>query len=274
MSTFLGIILGIIAFACLYLGKGLQKYAIVGYQKKATTLGEKGKNIWIWIAGLCLTGSFLFIHWVALKFALISVIAPMEGLGLIILCFFSYFVLKESIDRIKTYGIIFILVGLVLTTIFMPSPEEIPLYFDNTLFIIFLSVVMGIFLLLTLYTKLSNWRAVGVILGSFAGAFMCFQTLTKRISWMPGFEFHTFIMFLFAGATLIMTNIAFIKADAVIVVPSFTSMSITLPTIFAIFLFREPVVPLQWVGIIIIVFGVILLTAFSAGGEPENSKEI
>lgn len=52
MSTFLGIILGIIAFACLYLGKGLQKYAIVGYQKKATTLGEKGKNIWIWIAGL------------------------------------------------------------------------------------------------------------------------------------------------------------------------------------------------------------------------------
>ena len=107
----LGVSLGVIAFACLYLGKGIQKYAIEGYRKEGATRGEKGKNTGVWIVGLALTGSFTFIHLFALLYAPISVIAPIEGLGLIILCIFSYFVLEEPIDRMKSYGIILIIIG-------------------------------------------------------------------------------------------------------------------------------------------------------------------
>lgn len=263
LDIFLGIMLAIIAYASLYLGKGIQKFAVVGYTQKGATRGDKGKNTGIWIVGLILTTSFMVIHLFALKFAPISVIAPIEGLGLIILCVFSYFILKEPIDRMKLYGIALIVVGLILTAVFMPSAETVPVAFDLDLFIIMLSVIMVVFILLGLFSKYNRYKAAGIIFGSFAGAFMCFQTLTKRITWIPNYGYFVFIMFGFAAATLIMTNFGFLKADAVIVVPSFTAISITLPTLLAIFIFNEPVVILQWVGIAIIVAGVVFLTAFS-----------
>ncbi len=265
-----GIILAVIAYACLYVGKGVQKFAIVGYTQDSTTRGEKGKNVGIWIMGLVLTGAFMFIHLFALKYAPISVIAPFEGLGLVILCFFSYFILKEPIDQIKAIGITLIVIGLILTAVFMPDPSSVPIYFDWLLFTIFLIVIMGFFLILGLYSKLNNYIAAGLIFGSFAGAFMCFQTLTKRITWLPQYGYFVFIMFAFSIATLIMTNFAFFKAKAVVVVPSFTAMSITLPTILAIFIFAELVILVQWIGIGIIVIGVILLTAFS---KDSNQKK-
>lgn len=270
----IGILLGGIAFICLYFGKGLQKYAIVGFTKEGATKGEKGKHSGIWMVGLIFTGSFMFIHLFALGLTeSIAVIAPLEGIGLIILCLFSYFVLKEPIDRMKSLGIGLILVGLVLTSVFMPSPEDRPDFYDQTLFIIFLCVIMGIFLILGLISKLNKYHAAGIIFGTFAGAFMCFQTLTKRITWISEYGFYFFIMLLFAGATLLMTNFAFLKADAVIVVPSFTAMSIMLPTILAIFLFNEPVIFLQWVGICIIVVGIVFLTAFSKEEPPPTKTQ-
>ncbi len=264
LDILLGIFLAIVAYACLYLGKGIQKYALVGYTKKGAIRKEKTKNTGIWIGGLILTTSFMFIHLFALKFAPISVIAPFEGLGLIILCFFSYFVLKEPIDLKKGTGILLIVMGLIMTAIFMPSPETIPLAFDWVLFLILLCTIMGCFTLLGLYSKTHHYTAAGVIFGAFGGAFMCFQTLTKRITWIPNYGYFVAFMFGFAIATLIMTNFGFLKAKAVVVVPSFTAMSISLPTVLAIFIFDEPVILLQWVGIAIIILGVIFLTAFSS----------
>ncbi|MHA1649090.1 MAG: DMT family transporter [Candidatus Helarchaeota archaeon] len=262
-DIFLGILLAIIAYACLYLGKGLQKYAIVGFVGKETTRSEKGKNMGIWIIGLILTGAFMFIHLFSLKFAPISVIAPIEGLGLIILCIFSYFILKEPLNRIKSTGIILIVIGLIFTAAFMPDPSTIPTAFDWTLFLIFLGSIMGFFIILGLFSRYYQYKAAGVVFGSFAGAFMCFQTLTKRITWIEGYQWVVFVMFGFAIATLLMTNFGFLKAEAVVVVPSFTAMSIMLPTIIAIFIFNEPVLLLQWLGIVIIVIGVVFLTSSS-----------
>ncbi|MHA1279127.1 MAG: DMT family transporter [Candidatus Helarchaeota archaeon] len=273
-DVFLGILLAIIAYASLYLGKGIQKFAIEGYTQEGLTRGEKGKNMGIWILGLVLTGAFMFIHLFALKFAAISIVAPIEGLGLLILCFFSYFILKEPINLIKTIGIALIIVGLILISIFMPDPEAIPKDFDATLFLIFLATILGFFLILGLYSKQHNYKAAGAIFGSFAGVFMCFQTITKRITWIEGYSWVVFIMFGFAAATLLVTNFGFLKADAVVVVPFFSAVSIMLPTIIAIFIFGESTVPIQWIGIIIIVFGVIFLTAFSPGTNKDPLTKI
>ncbi|NVM55306.1 MAG: hypothetical protein HWN66_16485 [Candidatus Helarchaeota archaeon] len=273
----LGILLAVIAYACLYIGKGIQKYAIVGFTADGATKGEKEKHTGVWAGGLALTGSFMAIHLFALDFAPISVIAPFEGLGLLILCFFSYFILKEPIDRVKSYGISLIVAGLILTAIFMPGPEAKPnfeyWYAQGWIFfLISLCVIMGFFTIIGLYSKFNNYRAAGIIFGSFAGAFMCFQTLTKRITWIPEYGYFLFIMFGFAAATLIMTNFGFLKADAVVVVPSFTAMSILLPTVIAIFTFNEQVKILQWIGIAIIVVGIFLLTAFSPEGATEKTE--
>ena len=84
----MGLVLGIIAYLSQYLGKGIQKFAIEGYKHRGKYAG-KGKNTGIWIFGTLLTAIYMFIQWIALIFAPINLIAPIEGLGLIVLVFFS-----------------------------------------------------------------------------------------------------------------------------------------------------------------------------------------
>ena len=93
-----GFIIGLLAYTMLFLGKGIQKYAIEGY--KGDKVKVKSKNTGWWIFGTALTTLNMFLHWIALLFAPINIIAPLEGLGLVVLIIFSYFVLKEKISKI------------------------------------------------------------------------------------------------------------------------------------------------------------------------------
>lgn len=85
----MGLIIGIIAYIAVYVGKGIQKYAIEGLKVDKTV---KSKHSGIWIVGTILTSSYFFLQWIALLFAPINIIAPLEGIGLITLLFFSYYV--------------------------------------------------------------------------------------------------------------------------------------------------------------------------------------
>jgi len=118
----LGLIIGIIAYICLYLGKGIQKYAIEGFRNDKS---QKGKNKRIWIFGFALTTSYMFIQWIALLYAPLNIIIPLGGIGLVVLILFSYFVLKEDISHIQIIGIALIITGTLLATIFNDSSGEL-----------------------------------------------------------------------------------------------------------------------------------------------------
>ena len=95
---------------------------------------------------------------------------------------------------------------------------------------------------------------------------MAFQTVTKRITAIPNTTLSiifTFVTFLFAIITLLTTQYAFAKAKANLVVPSFTSASILLAIITSSISLSEIIIEIQLVGFVLIVFGVVLLTAFS-----------
>ena len=91
----IGFFIGIIAYTLLYLGKGFQKYGIEILKEEKSL-----KNSIIWIFGTILTSLYMFIQWLALLYAPINIIAPLDAFGLIILMLFSYFVLKEGVKRI------------------------------------------------------------------------------------------------------------------------------------------------------------------------------
>ena len=142
-TQIIGILIGFLAYILLYLGKGIQKYAIEGFKDKSETdesrSGKTTKNTAVWIGGTILTASFMIIQWLPLSGIFDNVspnrIAPLEGFGLIVLLIFSYYVLKEEITKIQVIGSGVIIVGLILINIPTPTTSGVVNYvkekFDN-----------------------------------------------------------------------------------------------------------------------------------------------
>jgi uncharacterized membrane protein len=257
----LGFLIGLIAYITLYLGKGIQKYAIEGLKidKKV-----KSKNSGIWLVGTILTALYTLIQLVALWLAPINVVAPLEAAGLIILIVFSYFVLKEEINKNEIIGIGLIVFGIIVINIFIQQPSTPTLsQFDLTLFILISIIVLAVEGGMILISKYNKYKAAGFIIGSMAGSFMAIQTVAKRVSDIPElFIAFTVIFSICAGMTLLVTQFAFTKSQANRVLPCFTSVSIILSIILGFLTLGETVVLIQIIGIVIILLGVVFLTAF------------
>ena len=271
IKIIIGLSIGFIAYTLLYLGKGIQKYAIERFKDQGK-VKVKNKNTGIWIFGTILTSVYMFIQWAALFFAPINLIAPIEALGLIVLAFFSYFILKEEISKLQIIGIALIILGTVLITSFNINASNIEFNdFRIDLFLIYSLTIMIIELIAILISKLNELEILGLILGITAGTFMAFQTVTKRITVIPNATLSlvfTFITFLLAILTLLLTQYAFKKAKANIVVPCSTSVSIIIAVLISSISLNEIIVVFQIVGVIIIVLGIITLTAFTS--EPKS----
>jgi len=266
-----GLIIGIIAYIMLYLGKGIQKYAIEGLKIDKSI---KSKHSGIWILGLILTSTYMFIQWIALLFAPINIVAPLGGIGLIVLLLFSYYILHEEIYNIQIVGVILIIIGTTLVTIFNPNKGEInaedltlPLLIAFSLPIIIIEIIFIII------SKLKDHFAAGLILGITAGTFNAFQTVSKRITAVHDpliTLIFTFVTFLTALLTLLITQYAFTKSKANIVVPCYTSTSISLAVILSLIVLNEEIVLFQVFGIIIVIFGVIFVSVFNREVKRED----
>ncbi|MHA2307983.1 MAG: hypothetical protein ACXABJ_01775, partial [Candidatus Heimdallarchaeaceae archaeon] len=256
-------------------GKGIQKYAIEGFKTDRTV---KSKHSGIWIFGTVLTSLFVFIQWIPLAVfhTPMNLIAPLEGIGLVSLLLFSFFVLKESISKTEILSIVLILVGTVLINIFVKDPIELE-YAD--FFLNAFLIAVGIFLFICIpiviyaFRKPSNF--LGIILGLMAGCCMAFQTLTKRITDIGDLALiFTFVTFAFATITLVLSQFAFTMARANVVVPSFASTSIILTVVLGIFVINETIVPIQIAGMCCIVFGIIVMNLFPKSSKGEKEEEI
>ncbi|MFO7795396.1 MAG: DMT family transporter [Promethearchaeati archaeon] len=262
-NIIIGLIIGIIAYTILNIGKGIQKYAIEGFKVDRQI---KSKNSGVWIIGTILTGTYMFIQWIALLFAPINIIAPLDGFGLIVFIIFSYFVLKEEISKVEILGIVFIITGVVLITAFNPNKGIIQASdFNGINFLIISISLIVIELLLILISRSKDYRVSGLILGVTAGTLMAIQNVSKRITAVSDvtltiiFGILTLIM---ATLTLITTQFAFTKSNANRVVPCFTSASIILSILMGIMSLNEDILLIQIIGIITIITGIILLSAF------------
>jgi uncharacterized membrane protein len=267
-SLLIGLSIGILSYCCLYLGKGIQK---LGIEKIKARGSIKKKESGVWIAGTILTIIPVFLQWTALAFAPVNVIAPLEGLGLIVLVVFSFFALKEKVSSIESAGIFLIVAGTFLTAYFAAPIKELSLSSFKPLYFVWIfSGLVIIELILFLISRKAGFGFAGVILGFTAGTMMAFQSISKRISVIPGlFIWGMVLTFVFAILTLVITQIGFARARASQVVPSFTSASIVVASAASIFILGESIEALQYLGIGIIILGVILLTVF---GSRETGK--
>ena len=261
----LGLLIGLLSYTLLYLGKGVQKYAVEGIKETGSL---KSKHSGTWILGTVMTGLPVFIQWAALYFAPVRLIAPLEGFGLMVLLAFSVIVLGERPGPVAFAGVVAIAAGTAFIASFSAasaSPEGPALdnQWTRNILRIFLPLLAaeGAWIAVSLRGKLP---LLGVAFGIAAGTMMAFQTLAKRISAVPGAAVPAGIAaIVFAVLTLAVTQLGFAKAPASRVVPAFTSASILAAVLGGQVLLQEAADPGQWVGIGIVVAGVI---ALSAGG--------
>ena len=271
-----GISIGIVSYLLLYLGKGIQKYAIEGFkgvkenktEEENKIKGKTAKNSGIWIIGTVLTALFLFIQWIPLTVfdTPINLIAPLEGFGLIVLLIFSHFVLKEKISKREIFGAGLIIVGIILINVVASAPSTLVKEDVNfSAFWVLFGIIFGVEALSILITVviLKNKRWSGILIALLAGTCMAWQTLSKRISDIEGLGLiFVFVVFILAAATLGFTQWAFTKIQANLVVPIFTSASILLTAVLGNFVIIEQIKAIQIAGIGVIIIGVVLISAF------------
>jgi drug/metabolite transporter (DMT)-like permease len=181
--------------------------------------------------------------------------------------------LKESISKSHIYGIIFIIIGTIQITLFNENPSTIPISALNfEVLIVFSLIIIIIEIIVFILSKYYKLSVIGFISGIMAGTFMALQTVSKRITAIPNSLISTIfvlITFIMAILTLFMTQYAFTKTNANIVVPCSTSSSIILAILIGVISLNEYLVINQIIGIIILVGGIIVLTGFQTSSIME-----
>lgn len=239
----------------------MQKFGIEGFKNNRSL---KSKESSIWIIGTVLTALFVFIQWIPLTLfhTPLSLIAPLEGLGLIASSFFSYFILKEKFSKLDYLGLSLIISGTIINNINEHTSHKLVISDLNINFFwaIFVSFVIIATISIPLLVRFSC-KAAGQIMALIAGACMAFQTLTKRITDIDELSIiFTFVTFFFSLSTFGLMQFAFSKADANVIVPTFASASIVLTSIFGVLIVHEPLALLQYIGIPMIVVGIFIIS--------------
>jgi len=259
----IGLLIGIVGYALLYLGKGIQKYAIEGLKIKKVT---RGKNYRIWIIGTILTSVYFVIEWVALLFAPIRLIAPLGGVGLLVMLPFAYYILHEEIYKMQIIGVSLIVLGTFIVTFFNPNVRELTMEgFNISLFLIFALIIIIIEMIAIFISRLKNYLGAGLIIGITAGTFNALQTVSKRITAISDpliTIIFTVVTLLMAILTLLFTQFAFTKAKANIVMSCDISANISFAVLIGFLALNERIEIVQIFGMGVIIIGIIMITAY------------
>jgi undecaprenyl phosphate-alpha-L-ara4N flippase subunit ArnE len=101
--------------ACLLtcLGQIAQKYAVESWRGGASSLTDKLRSPWLWLALLAL-GSGLLVWLLVLQRLEVGIAYPMLSLNFVLITLIARFVFHEPIDRQHWFGVVLVLGGVVL----------------------------------------------------------------------------------------------------------------------------------------------------------------
>ena len=228
-----------------------------------------------WILGTFLTvlGWVLFL--IAVSLAPLSVIAPLNNVGVVVLAIFALIWLNETLQMYEWIGFISILIGVISISLFPPTPGYSASLFDHPALLILTALfLIGLFFLKIVQTVKFPSKT-GLIFGITAGITAGLgATYTKLLGLVLDeitvVIFVFLLVILFQIISFISLQNAFKKDRAMVVVPLFNSFSALLPVIFGIGVFYEIISIEQLIGIALIIIGTSLLFKIS---EASSSLE-
>jgi len=226
-----------------------------------------------WLLGTMLTSTGWILFLVAISIAPLSVIAPLNNAGVLVLVIFAILYLNEKLNLYEWLGLASIILGVVLIPVFSQLPtNETRIFNSSFVMILTLLIIAGILLLAIIQRRLAPTKS-GAFLGFTAGitgglGAVYTKVLSLVYEDVPSLVFIFSLFLIFQLLSFLTLQTAFQKERATVVVPLFNSFSTLLPVIFGVIAFYESIPVGQMIGIILIVVGASALFQFS---EPSAS---
>ena len=270
----LAVFLGILATLMMNLGKGTSKY---GLKYMAEKRDQKKKYGAIWIIGIIITALNVVPQYFGVDLGGAALITSMAGIGLVAIIIFSYFVLDEKLDKIVYSGIGFTIFGTVLVGIFSVEPIRTHINYIN--FAILFSIVLIPIIIAIVYSHTHDNVFFGFLYGTMAGVLSGLAVVLMNMGQILfGGANNLFVNLLSIGNIVLylaiimalvataFTQYGLTKGKASIVAPAYNSAYIIIPVISEMLVFYFFLSIWQLIGVILIIIGVVLMTAFKS--EP------
>ncbi len=257
-----GIVLGLVAYVTANLGMGVQKLGSEALAQLGKLRHEARvqKKFGQWVLGTAMTIGGTLLLFPALAAGSASVIASFGGVGLVALTIFSSFVLGEAMKGRELSGVFLVALGTGLTGYFGDTDSAKPADLQA------LAVYGGCFLVLVALAIALSRKQQGTLpaiayaasSGGFAGFGLMLQKMAGEVGLTLAnpFALAWLLMTFFAFSLL---QIGYLKGRAVLVVPSYTCMSILIPVAGAPVVFHESLSTILLVGLVLLLSGIVLL---------------
>jgi len=285
-NLIIAILVGSLASITMNLGKGIQKMKVHVFKtgKQMLKTPENRRDLLIWALGMTLTAGAGLLFTMSLKMTeKPSIVSSLNGIGLIALAFFSAIVLKEKVGGREWMAVLLIIIGTGIVQFFNEAAEQEQFFTLKTL-LVTVGICAAIFFVIAAVTLLVN-RGQAFIFSAIAGTFLGLMFIFFKAAGVSSGEGSSFLStlltpyfiigFFMGNGAFVMTNVAFLYGSGIVIVPTVNSFLIVTPMIMEIFIFKVMLDPIQYIGALVIIAGVVILTTGSGHGieTPEPAGE-
>ncbi len=295
--TLLSIGLAALAFSLLNVGLALEKKGaseVPGIEGAGALRSLKNfLTNRAWLVGFLLTNVQMVFLWAALGLGSMSLVAPMAGVGMVVLAAFSHFYLGETISRPMAGGIALVIAGIAILGATHPADPP-PLAAADALALalqpramLFLAGLAALVVLPIVASRRVAWRAADVAFGVASGAAASLGTIAARLM-MAGLgtegdggsvgaiagRFATWpLLALVIGGnagSMVMQQFGFQKGRAVVLAPIYTVATVVLPALAGVALFGEwagfddATIAVQIGAMVLVLCGTAILSAYGS----------
>lgn len=264
----LAVFVAFVGAATLNIGKGVQKMNVrVFAQGWGMFKPPHRRRLGLWTVGLAMTASFGPCQWLALQIVdNPSLTSSMMGVGLVGLVLFAVKVIGERLARRELLGIGLIIVS-TFALVYFQEHRDNPQRFDLVILVTAVAAATGFAALLAVFSLLTR-RLHGFAFGFLAGTVNGIALVLVKVGAVDAGSGELaaqladpwlYLGLLFGIGATVFTQVGFWRDRALIVVPTYTSLTIMTPAVLEYFVFGFNLVPTQYGALVCIVAGVIVL---------------
>ncbi|MDP8254871.1 MAG: EamA family transporter [Candidatus Alcyoniella australis] len=233
---------------------------------------EHRRDLAGWASGFLLTFAASPLLSYAMKLTdKAGIVSATCGVGIVGLVIFASVVLKERFGKREAIGCLMVLAGTMLMGYFNKPIEIFQGYPIAKLFIVI--GIIGSFTLLLCVAAWKTNKLISLTFGATAGLFIGFSLMLADLALIQsGNDFlgqlknpFPYIALTTGTVALVLTQLAFFRGRAMVIVPTINSIMIASPPILELIVLGTVMSIMQVVGLLVILGGVLVLTTKTEG---------
>ncbi len=294
----LAIIIAFLGYSVLNISLAGQKIGLETAEKK------RSRGIFIWIMATAGTSIAALIVFYAVSLGSVALVGAMAGTGLASLALFSRFIMKEKFGARELTGVLIVIVAAFLIGGFTSryTLKDV----NIVMLVVFLASVVALYVIVIVLLH-EKKEFTGIIIGGFSGALGGFIPMFQKVSTsaigknafffkaptgngsklnintagpLPGLLYrlsevfanpYAAVWILLSIISVVIVQFAYKKDQAIRVIPAFSINYILVPVIGGVLVFKEELHLLQWLGVVLILTGMLLITVKST--KLKNTRQ-